>query len=100
MAVFATPEENAANPPESWEVHKRGKRSWALTVKSDGGTLDVFKTRREAIAATTGGFLFDLYHRERRWYAGERIGPGWKPYAQVVRERNEMEKWRTERIEA
>lgn len=78
MAMFLTPEENAANPPETWLIQKRAERRWSLCTKS-GGVLDTFNTRREAEAARARGFCFDLYHKERRWFAGERV-EGWKPY--------------------
>jgi hypothetical protein len=81
MALFATPQEHAANPPETWVVVKRGPRSWALTLNGDTtAVLDRFETKRAAEQARTEGFLVRLYRQEARWYAGEPV-PGWRPYS-------------------
>jgi hypothetical protein len=81
VALFATPQEHAANPPESWVVVKRGPRSWALTPAGDPDVvLDQFETKRSAEQARTESFLVKLYRQEARWYAGEPV-PGWRPYA-------------------
>lgn len=80
MALFATPERHAANPPESWVVIKRGPRSWTLTLADDPtAVLDRFETKRAAEEARREGWLVRLYEQERRWYAGEPVH-GWKPY--------------------
>jgi hypothetical protein len=71
-AVFTTPEENAANPPDTWIVEKVADRLWALKTK-DGVTFENYPTRAAAEAAKSSGFLFDLYNKEKRWYAGEQF---------------------------
>lgn len=82
MALFATPAEHAANPPETWKAVKRLERKWHLTT-ADGTVLDGFTTRGDALEATLSGPLVRLYEQERRWYAGEPVA-GWKPYAAPV----------------
>lgn len=76
MALHLTPEEHDANPPHTWEVVRHGNR-WQLQER--GNTLEAFTTRKAAVAAKSSGFLFDLYQKEGRWFAGEAV-PGWKPY--------------------
>lgn len=83
MSLFSDPETHAANPPESWTVWQPSPRVWHLSTRLGIGTLDTFRTKREALAAKTSGHLFDLWHREARWYAGESI-PGWRDYAELV----------------
>lgn len=82
MSVFPTPEAHAANPPESWTVTRISDRVWYLCA-ADGVMLDRFKSRDAAVEAKTSGWLFHLYHKEARWYAGENI-PNWRPYAEAV----------------
>lgn len=82
MSIFSGPDEHAANPPSTWRVVRRENRGWHLTL-SDDSVLETFSTKREALAAREGGFLFDLYGKESRWYAGDDI-EGWKPYAEVA----------------
>lgn len=77
MSLFGSPEEHAANPPESWRTMKSGGR-WAL-LAGDGGRLDTYRTKREAEEARRTGFYAELYADETRWYAGEAVR-GWKPY--------------------
>ena len=86
MSVFADSKVHADNPPETWVVVKYAERSWGITMKDgqDLGNRD--KTRREAEEDRTTGFLATLYHQETRWMAGEKI-PLWRPYADVVAER-------------
>ncbi len=78
MALYTSPEEHAANPPDSWVVVKVGSRLWRLT-DSSGTVFETTTTRRAAEALRSSGFYFNLWHDERRWYAGESIR-GWKPY--------------------
>ena len=85
MTLFSGPEEHAANPPETWEAVKAGERCWHLRTK-DGGTLDYFTTKREALKARDDGFAARLYEQERRWYAGESI-PNWRPWVDVRADR-------------
>lgn len=75
--MFTTPEDHAANPPESWEVVKAAPRVWRLLIAGD--VAQTFTTRREAEEATQSGRLVETYRKEGRWFAGEQI-PGWKPY--------------------
>jgi hypothetical protein len=76
--LFATPEEHAANPPESWAVVKVTDRCWHLTTR-DGDTLASLPTRRAGEARRVDGFEVNLYVKEGRWFAGERVD-NWKPY--------------------
>jgi len=80
MALFGTPEQHAANPPESWRVVKVAERTWRLT-DTEGVTLDTCTTRRAAELAKVKGFWVNLYEKERRWLAGELVA-GWKPYVE------------------
>lgn len=77
MPLHRTPEEHAANPPQSWQVVKAAPRVWQLTASS--GVLDTFTSRREAEEAKHTGRWVEQYRKEARWFAGESI-PGWKPY--------------------
>lgn len=80
MALFANPQEHAANPPETWAVVKRAARSWGLTLAGDSTVeLGHYETKRAAEQAREEGFLVRLYRQEARWYAGESV-PGWRPY--------------------
>lgn len=78
MALYTTPQEHAANPPETWRVVRRGDRLWSLT-DAQGATFQTFPTRREALSHREEGFYVDLYVKEGRWFAGERVA-GWKRY--------------------
>lgn len=90
MCMFENPEQHAANPPETWEVVKVTERWWDL--QAGGAGIQTYTTRRAALAARTSGTWFDLYQKEARWYAGEDI-PNWKPWAQVLAERNRHLEW-------
>jgi hypothetical protein len=48
--------------------------------------LDSFTRKSDAEAATTEGWLLNLYRDEARWYAGESVR-GWKPYAELAASR-------------
>lgn len=85
MVLFASPDEHAENPPDTWRVVKAAERCWHLDTK-DGVTLDTFKTRRQAAEAIADGFTRRLYDKESRWYAGENVHP-WRPYAEIAAER-------------
>lgn len=80
MSLFSSPIEHAANPPDTWQVHKVG-RSWDLRT-AGGVTLGSFERRRDAEAGRTEGFYANLYAKETRWYAGGQVD-GWKPYKPV-----------------
>jgi hypothetical protein len=77
--LFPSPEYHTANPPETWIVVRVG-RKYQLQTK-DGACLQGYPRKRDAERDKTSGFYFDLYHKERRWYAGEPI-LGWRPYAE------------------
>jgi hypothetical protein len=81
MSLFRSPEDHAANPPETWKVVKVTKRLWRLTTK-DGIGIASYPRQSDAESATTSGFYVDLYAKETRWYAGEQVD-GWKPYTEV-----------------
>lgn len=70
--------DNADNAPSTWRVVRSG-RHYHLTDKA-GHVLESFDRKYKAVAARESGFYFDLWNKERRWFAGETI-PGWKPYA-------------------
>lgn len=92
MALYTTPEENAANPPETWQVVKVADRRWALK-DATGTTLSAYSTRCEAVAAREDSFYTRLWDQERRWMTGE-TPAGWKPYAECVAERQRIaEQW-------
>lgn len=85
MSLYATPEEHAANPPETWSVEKRPHGGdvlgrWKI-VDANGTTLDFVRTKAEGIAQIESRSCFSarLWEQERRWYAGEKV-EGWKPY--------------------
>lgn len=93
MCIFDNPEQHAANPPETWEVVRVTDRHWDLRPRgAEDASLATYPTKRQALLARTEGTWFDLYHREGRWYAGEDI-PNWKPYAEVLAERNRHIEW-------
>lgn len=79
MSLFRSPEEHAANPPESWEVTKVMNKRWHLTTTA-GTVLHSSERKRDCEELKTSGFYFNLYRKEARWYAGEEVS-GWKPYA-------------------
>lgn len=87
MALHLTRAEHDADPPSGWTVHKHGRR-WQLRNRN-GGVLDTFDTKKQAEAAKTGGFLFDLYQWEGRWFNGE-TPPGYKSYAQCKAEQDRI----------
>jgi len=89
MSIFSSPEEHAANPPETWEVVKAayGTNPWRLMVC--GHTLESFKTKKEALAARATGFYARLYEKELHWYAGGSV-PGWRAYAEVSASRTQL----------
>lgn len=90
MSLLETPERHAANPPGTWIVEKAGPRCWRLKA-ADGAPIDTYRTQREALQNRERGPWVTIYEREGRWYAGD-TPAGWKPYAQIVaeRERNEQ----------
>jgi hypothetical protein len=95
MTFFAGPEEHAANSPSTWKVVKVAERQWAVQT-ADGTTIETCTTKKAATEATTGGYWFNQYEKETRWYAGEPVAQ-WKPWAQVRAERERNERWQQER---
>jgi hypothetical protein len=90
MSAYSTPDEHAANPPETWRVEKKAERCWHV-VDQHGVTLEyACKTKKEAEEKRLNGHSARLWRDEQRWYAGEKVG-NWKPYAQLLAERAEME---------
>jgi hypothetical protein len=85
MALFATPEDHAANPPGTWQVVKDWERVWHLNTAA-GVTLGSFKTKRDAEEHKRTGFYVDLYAKEGRWYAGK-TPAGYRSWAEVKAER-------------
>ena len=79
MSVYSTPEQHAANPPESWVVVKVADHKWELR-DAQGTRLHYGTTKKECEAAREVGFIRNLYDAETRWYAGESVR-GWKSYA-------------------
>lgn len=78
MPLFTSPEEHAENPPDTWQIIKSSGRSWTLATR--GGTVfDTFGRKRDAETATASGFYVELYEKEKRWYAGEKID-GWRSW--------------------
>lgn len=75
MSLFSY-ETHADNPPETWVVVKVHDKLWQLQTK-DGSVITSEKTKKKAEAHKTGGFYFDLYNDETRWYRGERVR-NWK----------------------
>lgn len=87
MALFRTPQEHADNPPSTWVVAKKADRVWAIRL-ADGTEINSFSTRKEALERIAKGFYPDLYEKERRWFAGEKVR-GWRSYNDEYGKRNE-----------
>jgi hypothetical protein len=98
MSLFTTPEENTANPPSTWVVTKVVTGRWNLCVAS-GGVLESFTTKKAAEAATTEGFMFNMWTEEAAWYAGV-TKPGRKSWAECFAEREATEVWLAAKAEA
>ena len=90
MSLFTSPQQHAENPPEEWKVRKLAERAWTIDVPA-GPTGWQYKTRREAQEAIVTGFLPDLYEKERRWYAGEKVAM-WRPYAEIVAKNDRLKR--------
>lgn len=90
--MYATPEEHAANNPDTWVVEKNpdgGTRGKWVIRDLLGGTHGywAYQTKREALAASTeGGDIFAKWTRESQWYQGEGSMPGMPSYADVLAE--------------
>lgn len=95
MSLFQTPEQHAANGPDTWRVEKVRDGLWAIvTATGDaqlgGDRLDTFSTRKSAVEGLETGWAAQLWEKERRWYAGESI-PGWKSWAECKAEQERIE---------
>lgn len=89
MSHYNSPEELAANPPETWRVSKRGERSWGLHIDTSyDHPAETFTTQRDALAERDdpNSRLRTLVEQERRWYEGETVA-GWKSYEECLAER-------------
>lgn len=75
--LFASPEDHAANPPETWKVARVG-RHWHLTT-ADGVTIADAPTKTKAESMRFEGFFAKLYADEGRWFKGEKVN-NWRPY--------------------
>ncbi|MDR6794397.1 hypothetical protein J2X12_002866 [Pseudarthrobacter oxydans] len=92
MSMYASPEALAANPPETWEVRKRGERSWGLWIEpTNPYPTQTFKTRREALAERDDATSYTrrMVEKERRWYAGEQVD-NWKSWAECKAEQERI----------
>lgn len=94
MSLFQTPEEHAANGPDTWRVEKVRDGLWAiLTAHGDpqlaGDRLETYPTRKSAMVGLEDGWAAGLWEKERRWYAGESI-PGWKTWAECKAEQERI----------
>lgn len=71
--------DHADNAPETWKVvHIKAGRRYELQTK-DGVALVSHPTKKACEADKVAGFFVNLYEKEGKWFAGERIA-GWKPY--------------------
>jgi hypothetical protein len=101
MSLFPTPEQHAANGPDTWKVEKVRDGLWAILTRDGdpqlaGDRLETYPTRKSAVEGLTGGWAARLWEKERRWYAGQSI-PGWKSWAEVQAERERNEAWQAAR---
>jgi hypothetical protein len=95
MSYYDTPEQLAANPPETWRVVRRAERLWhLLTDSSHDCPAETFTTRRAAEAERDdpNSRLRRAVEQERRWMAGE-TPVGWKTYEQCKAERERIAAW-------
>lgn len=86
MSHYSSPEELAANPPESWRVIKRAERLWDLLIDtSHEYPAETFTTQRDAIAERDNpqSRLRRAVEQERRWMLGE-TPASWRTYAECV----------------
>lgn len=88
MSIYSDPERHAANPPETWTVHKADARRWEVR-DAEGNMLATARTKTLALVErdpAIPGTIAAAYVKEGRWYAGESI-PTWRPWADVLAER-------------
>jgi hypothetical protein len=107
-ATFSTPEQHAANPPESWRVTRvqQGSRvRWQVRIHTDSTyPAESFSTKREAmLSIRPEGRFGKLYEDARRYFAGEPVEGGvyrhCRPWAAVVAEKEERERARARKAE-
>jgi hypothetical protein len=99
MSYYSSPEELAANPPESWRVVKRAERLWHLLIDSSHEhPAETFTTRRAALAERDDptSRLRRAVEQERRWMAGE-TPAGWKSHAECMADRARNEAYQAKR---
>ena len=66
MALYATPEEHAANSPKTWEVARVPTSTTTVlwVVRDQQGTvMETCRTQREARSYLADGFCVRLWHR-------------------------------------
>ncbi len=99
MSHYSSPEELAANPPESWRVIKRGERSWGLHIDpSYEHPVETFTTKREALEARDNptSYIRRAVESERLWYEG--VTPaGHNSYAECLAKRAKNDAWQAAR---
>lgn len=83
--MYLTPEQHAANGPETWQVVKAAERCWHVSDRQ-GVVLSRHTTRRCALAEIETGFSRRLYDDEGHWMAGGSVR-NWRPFAEIVAER-------------
>ena len=93
MSLFSSPQENAANGPETWEVRRSG-RVWQVVTKSGTVIEHAVSTRRGALELKESGMYVRMYEQERRWYAGE-TPTGQRSYSECLADRARMEERRS-----
>lgn len=99
MSYYASPEDLAANPPESWRVVKRAERLWHLLIDTGHECpAETFTTRHAALAERDQptSRLRRAVEQERRWMAGE-TPAGWKTYAECLADRQRDEAYQAKR---
>lgn len=99
MSYYSSPEELAANPPETWRIEKRAERSWGLFIgANDEHPLQTFPTRRAALEERDNpdSRTRRAIEKDRRWYAGE-TPAGWKSWEECKAEREALERRQAER---
>lgn len=83
-----------SNPPGTWQVIRRGERSWSL-ADAAGAEIEHYTTRRAAEAALIDGWAVRLWRQESAWMRGETVTatPGrlWRPYADVLADHRRSE---------
>lgn len=99
MSLYTSPEQHAANPPETWTVERipYGTRArWCVVDKQGTQMGPTYETKREAEANLDSGWYVRHWEKEQRWYDGESI-PGWKSYAECKAEQERNEAWQAAR---